>query len=330
MSTQIYDGTVQVAPNTLDGVDPRRRRYGYNPNIFQMQAEATDSGQQQRIIPAGLLIPFRTRTLKAENFDIGVKTEEYVKQVEKDFTAAWFIANVKMLYAEFGFREISCLTMLEDFERDGKGKIVPATFLKSPNGYFDAVHPAFADLGHQCPHNLSVCVTCRLFLLGAPDFENNPDGDVPEWLEPRIEKLPDPNLGEELRQALIEPNQVYEGHARFKWSLLLGEMEKRSKGEIGIAVLGEAEHHLRNNLHEIAPADRAAATAAGFGEEVGRAQAEGMKEMAQAFREGGKRDTSDELLARMIERQDKTDEVLASLAQTTQQLAEAVLTKKAE
>lgn len=335
---QIYDGTVSVAAPGKGGIDPRRRRFGLNPGIYQLQMEAHESGQQQRVLPAGVLIPFRTKPLSVENFDISVKPEEYIKQKEQDFTAEWFIANVKMIYGEFGFREIECLTLLDDPERnppkenkDGTvviGEIIPASYARSAHGYFNAVHPSFGEIGYACPQGLSVCVTCRLELLGAPRFDNQ-DGTAPDWLQVRIDDLPDPELGEELRLALIEPHEVYREFAAFKWALLIGEIEKRSKGEIGIAVLGPAEHHLRNHLHEIAPADIAANTAASYGEEVGRAQSEGMKEIAEAFREGNSSSKTDELLAKIIERQDKTDDVLASLAQTTKQLAKAALKEKA-
>lgn len=339
MSTAIhavYDGTVQTTTLQPGAVDPRRRRVGYNPALYRMQMHQLHSGQQQVVIPAGVLLPFRTKDLKAENFNIGVKVEEYVKAEMREFTAEWFIRNVKQEFEEYGFRELGCLTALDDFEREPSttkkngdvvlGKIISSTWEKSPHGYFAAVHPSFAEVAHECPYGLSVCLTCRLELLGAPD-QNNPDGEAPEWLQERMEALLDPSLGETLRHALIESNEANRQFYVFKWATLVGEIDGRKTGEPGLPALGEAEHHVRMNLHEIAPADRAASVAAGFGAEVGAAQSEGMKEMAAAFREGNQSEATNTLLAKIIERQDKTDDVLAALAKTTQQLAQGVMAK---
>src|SRR6266404_1058484 len=118
---EIYEGSLaqSVAASGVTGIDPRRRRFGYSPGIFQMQLDPIQSGQQQAVMPAGVPIPFRTVVGKMEeNFDIAVSVDEYQKQVYRDALATFFIANVKTSYEEFGFRELSSLTMLDDPERE--------------------------------------------------------------------------------------------------------------------------------------------------------------------------------------------------------------------
>lgn len=339
MSTQveIYEGSLasSIQASGVNGVDPRRRRFGYSPGIFQMQLDPTQSGQQQAVMPAGVPIPFRTIPGKMEeNFDIAVSVDEYQKQIYRDALATFFIANVKASYEEFGFRELSSLTMLDDPERepskekkDGTvalGKIIPASYTKSAQGYFNAWHPSFAEVGYECPQGLDQCCTCRAWLLGI-DFNasgETSEVEMSEVMQARIAKLPDQKIAEELRQQLIESNIAYHQFCMWKWALVTGELEKKhTTGEAGISHLSVAEHHVRRHIHAVAPSEQAALAASSFGAEVAAANSEGMRELAQAFRES-KPGTSDDVLKAVVETQRQQGQIL-------ERLADAVLKDKA-
>lgn len=304
LENQIYDGTVakSAAASGFGGVDPRRRRYGYHPGIYRMEIEPSHSGQQLRVIPCGLLVPFRTATLKVENFDINVPIDEYHKQVAQDFTAKYFIENCKVNYYDEGFREIDPLTMLDDAVREENGQIKFENFINSPHGYFNAVHPSFGEIGHICPAGLINCATCRVQLLGTED-------NAPEFLLERIRQSPDPELAENTRLVLLDANTTYRESCRNKWAVIIGEYDGSQKGEPGIRALDDSLHHIRKHLHETAPTERAALAAAGYGDRVAESQAQGMKELADAFRERPG---------------DNNNEVLKMLAQGQQQLAEGL------
>lgn len=315
----IDDGTVASSINAsgFRGVDPRRRRFGYNPGIYLMEMEPRESGRQQRIIPEGVLVPFKTAPLTAENFEINVDIDQYQKEVIRDFEAAWFINNVRIAYEGKGFRELGSLTVLEN-----------------PEAYalFNLVHPTFEELELACPFNLQNCVTCRLSLLGENEFS------VSETIQERLSSLPDMGAADGLLAELRDALTTFKSHATEKWASLLGELTQRKDGEPGISKLGPAEHHLRRHLHEHPPEAQGAIVAASFGAEASRAQEEGFKQLAEAFREN-KSGANEEVLVQVVsglqslaqgqqtlaERQAKTDEVLAQTSGVLAQLAERIL-----
>lgn len=309
----IYDGTVAKtsAPAGFSGIDPRRRRFGYHPGIYRMEVEPTHSGQQISIIPGGILVPFRTATLGVENFDINVPIDEYRKQVPRDVTAKWFIDNCKVNYDSQGFRELDPLTLLDEAVREESGQLLFKNFLQSPHGYFNQVHPSFAEIGHVCPADLTICVTCRINLLGGDDTTFG----IPEVIQARMEKCPDQGIVEDLRQVLLDANVALRDFYTEKWQRLLGEYEGRQKGEPGIGFFNDSLHHIRKHLHEVAPQERTALAAAGFGQQVAEAQAEGMKELADAFRERPA-ENNNEMMAVMMETQRQQGQILAQVSET--------------
>lgn len=302
-------GTVAQNLNAsgVNGVDPRRRRFLYNPGIYLMLKEPRESGRQHSIIPDGL-VRFDTATLKSENFDINVDPSEYKKEVMKEYSAAWFIRNVDWSFHDQGSRELTALTMLEDPILTTQGKPNLTEFVKSAQGYYNAIHPSFAEVGFECPFGQAVCATCRLSLLGDEDPES-----VPVIIRERMDKLPDQTAAEQTRLQLVEANQSYLNYASNRWSTILAEREGKKTGQPGLGVLDESCHHVRLHLHEHAPEDQSAVTAAGFGAEVGAAQAAGMEKLAAAFRESNTGNISPELIQQMLETQKAQGELLAAL-----------------
>jgi hypothetical protein len=321
MSTQQYvnDGTIaSTGASGRRGIDPQRRRFALNPNIYMAMMDARESGRQEMLLPVGL-VTFRTVPMVDDDFDNvernGKNPSARHQSTIRDFPAMYFLSNAVTRYGELGMRELSCLTLMDDPEKNQHGNVTKEAFSKSAQGYFAALWPSFADIGHQCPSELQECVTCRLWLIGDPASAES----MHEGLEERAAKLADQSKVAELRQQIFESLATYQAWLTNKWAALLGERDDRKHGGPGLAKLGPGEHHVRRNLHEIEPSE--AATAAGFGAEVAAGQAEGFKELAAAMREGKGGDNSD-LMRMIIERQNKTDETLGLLAQSLKALVD--------
>lgn len=305
-SQMINDGSVAAnrTASGIVGIDRRRRRFGLNPGAFRWTLSPRESGQQAPILRVGLLT-FRTTPLKVENFDDVMKVQEgeFQKEIMRDHEAAWFAENVKINYEHQGFRELPSLTLLDDPQPNEKGNVTKEQFAKSAQGYFAAIHPAFVEINHVCPMELSECVTCRLELLG--------DEAMSELIAERTARLSDQDCVERLWLEVKESVQAAQDACSTRWAELVGEMGDRKGGNPGIAKLGEAEHHVRRNLHAIEPSE--AATAASYGMEVGERQAEGFKEMAAAIREGKDNGLVD-VLKGLVETQKQQGQILAELS----------------
>lgn len=316
----LNDGTVAAnrVASGFRGVDARRRRFALNPGFFMPVMDPRESGRQEHMLPSGL-VTFRTATIADDDFEHALKDganpKALAQQTMVEVPALTFLANALTRFGEQGMRELSCLAVLDDPEPNEKGNITKEQFNKSAQGYFAALWPSFADIGHQCPEDLKECVSCRLWLIGDPS-----DGEsMHEALVERTSKLADQGKVAELRLQIVECLTAYRDWLSARWASLLGEMADRKTGNPGIAKLGPGEHHVRKHLHEVEPSE--AATAAGFGAEVAAGQAEGFKELASAMRESKGGDNSD-LLRMMIERQDKTDDAIASLAKSVKALVD--------
>lgn len=321
MSTQyVNDGTLASgAAAGRRGIDPQRRRFALNPNIYMAMMEARESGRQEVLLPVGL-VTFRTTPMVDDDFDNvernGKNPSARHQSTIRDYPALYFLSNALTRYGELGMRELSCLTMLDDPEKNQHGNVTKDAFNKSAQGYFAALWPSFADIGHQCPYELQECVTCRIWLIGDPASGES----MHEGLEERTAKLADQDKVVELRLQLREALLAHQGWLTGKWAGLLGERDDRKSGGPGLAKFGPGEHHVRKNLHEVEPSE--AATAAGFGAEVAAGQAEGFKELAAAMREGKDSGNNADLMRLLIERQNKTDDALASLANSVKALVD--------
>lgn len=320
----LNDGTVasnRVASG-FRGIDVRRRRFALNPGIFMAMLDSRESGRQEMLLPSGL-VTFRTTSMAAEDFDSALKNganpNARIQQIVTDFPAAYFLQNALTRYSELGMRELSALTLMDDPVPNEKGKVTKEAFQVSAQGYFAALWPSLADLGHQCPAELKECVTCRLWLLGDP-ANGSFKAEVSEGIRERTAKLADQDKVEELWLQVVESTMAYRDWLQNKWASLVGELADRKTGAPAIAKLGVAEHHIRRNLHEVEPSE--AATAAGFGAEVAAGQAEGFKELASAMRESKSGGDNSDLMRMMIERQNKTDDALASLATSVKTLVD--------
>lgn len=319
----INDGT--LASNRLAaghrGIDPRHRRFALNPNIFNCELDPRESGRQERFLPVGL-VTFRTVPMIDDDYDNaernGKNPSSRNQQIVRDFPAMYFLSNAITRYGELGMRELSCLTLMEDPLPNEKGNITKEQFSRSAQGYFAALWPSFADIGHQCPADLQECVTCRLWLIGDPANGES----MHEALLERASKLADSDKVEELRLQIYESLTTYQAWLSGKWASLVGEREDRKTGAPGISKFGPGEHHVRKNLHEIEPSE--AATAAGFGSEVAAGQAEGFKELAAAMREGRSGSDDAELKKMMFERQTQMEERQSKMEGAIMSLAESV------
>lgn len=319
----LNDGTVAAnrVASGYRGIDARRRRFALNPGLFMPVLDPRESGRQEHILPSGL-ITFRTTQIVDDDFDHALKNGHNPSAQSQRSTievpALQFLQNALTRFSEQGMRELASLTMLDDPQPNERGNITKEQIQKSAQGYFAALWPSFADIGHQCPEELQECVTCRLWLIGDHSVGVGLES-MDESLRERALKLADQDKVVELRMEIFECLTATKIWLEAKWGSLLGEMEDRKSGGRGISKLGPGEHHVRRNLHEIAPSE--AATAAGFGAEVAQANAEATRELAAAFREGKSSDNT-EILKMMIERQNKTDDALASLAESVKTLVD--------
>lgn len=281
-----------------------------------------ESGRQEHLLPSGL-VTFRTASIADDDFDHALKDghnpSARPQQTLVEVPALTFLTNALTRFSEQGMRELPCLTVLDDPQPNDKGNVTKEQFQKSAQGYFAALWPSFADIGHECPEDLKECVTCRLWLIGDPS-EGEFRETVDERIRERTAKLENQDKVAELRAEIYDCLTAYKTWLEGKWASLMGEMEDRRNGGRGISKLGPGEHHVRRNLHEIEPSE--AATAAGFGAEVAAANAEATKELAAAFREGRGSSDNTDLMKLMIERQNKTDEALASLANSVKALVD--------
>lgn len=218
-----------------EGISPRVRRWGLMPPMFVCEMEPRESGQSERAIPTGEMVLFETAERMEQNFNIN--DLDFVFAEKKERSAKWYMDNVKKQYAAFGFVELDMLTPLED---------------DVAQAYFDAIHPTFRSINHSCPESLTNCATCRIAMLESQSFSGTQ---------------------EDLRLRALQSYVAYHGQANERWSALVGEREDRKNGRPGIAKFGEAEHHLRRNLHAVDPDFAAANAAKGYGD----ASAEGMR-----------------------------------------------------
>ena len=309
----LNDGTLAANLNAsgTQGIDPRRRRFALNPGIYMAMLEPRESGRQEVLLPSGL-IPFRTAQIANDDFDNALKNghnrSARSRQVVQEIPARDFLRNALIRYAEVGMRELTSLTMMDDPEPNAKGKINKEEFIVSAQGYFAALWPSFADIGHGCPAELDDCVTCRLWLIGDPEKGE----DMQPALLKRIAELDDQRKVVELREEIVDCLKTRLDWLTRKWAELVGELADRKNGAPAIAKLGVAEHHIRRHLHEVEPSE--SATAASFGAEVARENAEATRELAAAFREG-KGGSSDEVMKLILETQKQQAEILARLAE---------------
>lgn len=319
---EINDGTLAANFNASGrrGIDARRRRFALNPGIYHAMLDPRESGRQEILLPSGLLA-FRTTPMVNDDYDNALKNGSNPNarggQVQEDVTAAHFLANALIRYSEDGMRELPSLTLMDDPLPNEKGNVTKEQFRKSAQGYFAALWPSFADVGHQCPHELKECATCRLWLLVGDDSDNP---RLHESILERTSKLEDQDKVNELWGEIVAVETAFLASCETRWAAIVGELADRKTGAPAIAKLGPGEHHIRRNLHAIEPSE--AATAAGFGMEVAAGQSEGFEKLAQAMRESGGRGDSTEILKMMIERQNKTDDAISLLANSVKALVD--------
>lgn len=238
------------------GLDPRVRRFGYNPGVWEMVVDQRKSGLQEPLIPGGVLIPFETVDMNSENYEGVLKKNARAPEILKEKTAAWLIRNVVNAYGgtgmkDKGFRELTPLMPLTDYEA---------------RQVFYSVHPTFGMVGHTCPYQMDVCPTCRLEMLA--DY------------------IPQSKVEEALQGILVASNTRYAAYASQKYASLLSEMERRHGGENnGITTLKEPEHWMRRQLHQPKPADMQMDMAAKLAAAQAETNAKNMEMLGDKFAE---------------------------------------------
>lgn len=134
-----------------EGVNPRTRRYGLFCGLYANQAEMDSSlsGQSAPVMPIGEMLRFDSADLSVDNFKIF--DADWTKKEMKEFTAQWFITNVKRHFDRMGFVELDPLTPLEDEDAER---------------YFAQVHPSSL----ECFEGLQFCSTCRIKVLQSAGY----------------------------------------------------------------------------------------------------------------------------------------------------------------
>lgn len=316
----LNDGTLAANrfASGFRGIDPRRRRFALQPGIRNCEMDPRESGRQDKVLPTGL-VTFRTVPMAQEDFEGALKNgsnpSAKITQITVDQPAVYFMQNASARYAELGLRELSVLTAMDDPIVNDKNRVTKEAFNASAQGYFSALWPSFAEIGHECPAELKECVTCRLWLIGDP----SDDEPMHETILERVSKLADQERVAELVVQVHESLSAYHAWLSNKWAALVGELADRKTGAPAIAKLGPAEQHVHWNLHQNAPSE--ADTAKEFGQKVADGQKEGFKELASAMRESKGGDNG-EILKLIVERQNKTDDAIASLAQSVKTLVD--------
>lgn len=150
--------------------------------------------------------------------------------------------------------------------------------------YLNLVH---GRLSTPCPQGLAFCATCRSAELQKAHYD-------------------DP-VAESLRLRLLESYVTKHDSDKAKWAEILRDFQ------LGLAVLGEGEQHVRKNLHETAPEDRAALASDSYGKQTAEATREGMEKIAESLKSGGNNDRVADAMLKMAEQQAKQNELLAQI-----------------
>lgn len=324
----LNDGTVAAnrAASGLQGPDPRRRRFALNPGLYMAMLEARESGRQEHLLPVGL-VSFRTTQFLEDDFDNALKNGHNPRskgvQTMVEHTAAEFLGNALIRYGEKGMRELTTLTMMDDPEVNDRNRVTQEAFRNSAQGYFAALWPSFADIGHVCPAGLRECATCRLWLIGDPEQNEA----MHEELAKRAAKLSDQEIVAKLRLELVGSLKVNLDYYTRTWNSIINELGDRKIGGPGLGKLGPGEHHVRRNIHEVEPSE--AATAASFGAEVAAANAKATEGLAAAITGSRQSNSNEEVLRLLAERQNRTDAVLDGLTKAVTALVKAQTAKEA-
>lgn len=270
--------------------NPRTRRYAINPGLASLEVQPRLSGRQLALVPYGFALRFDTFVgMSMRNWSVDAE-DKSPPVVEGDLTAKEALSNVAAHAWEssrdMGFRELSALTPLADDEAEALLALV-----------FPALDPAAT----KCPYafentteledgtEVFRCVACTL-----------------EWLESDgCEALAaaDSAAAVALRRQLLDAYRTTDKFFQVKWAEWTGEMQKRERGENGLAKLEDGHLHVMRQLHEILPSDRQAALITESQKTQATAIREGMKEGMKELAEGLKPQQpavdTDALLAKM-------------------------------
>ena len=272
------------------GVDPRIKRHGFFPGLFIAEMESAVSGQQERIFPQGELIAFESTDLEVSNFEI--TKQDWTPTKLQNFTAEWFIANVKKTYGQQGFVELDAITGLVDSDVER---------------LFRLVHPAFGSIGHKCPQGLTkTCAACRIKMLEAQTFEDE--------------------TAEKLRMQLLYSYVTYHDHARNRWAEIVSDFGK------GLSTIGDGEEHYRKNVHEVALHERATAAADAYGQHTANATVEGMKAIAESLKGNNGGDKMADAMLKLAESQAEQNALMRQMLanQNTVNVTETKVDKRSK
>lgn len=244
-------------PKKPEGANPRTRRFGINPGVYNLTCSPRASGLPGRVIPANKLLMFETWDPVTSNYEGILGANKAPAQIRKEKTAAAFINNVKVRGGARGFTELTPLTPLTDDE---------ASFA------FYSVFTAITD----CPMLLDDCVTCRLRLLSSLDLNELPLTATIRTEQGQIEVVTvERNVFRTLQSQLLTGYTTFRDWAAQSYATKVSEIEGRRNGEPGVSKLKAAEHYYRKQLHLQKPEDVEKEIASRIGEAQARETAKG-------------------------------------------------------
>jgi len=221
---QSFDGFVGNSKPMDPGTNPHSPRYAYMPPVQSARSEARTTGYV--FFNPGSLITFRTFSSG------GWHNPEFYQNAKaatltREFSAEMAAYNASILYASVEGHDVgfTLLPML--------------TGIPNANSYFEALHPSFAELGHQCPSGLVECPTCRMAWFESDGssnyFENNSQGL-------------DRNLAFKVKEALYNATVRYRDFAEMMWTEFADGYE-RTRNSQHPFTLKKEHHHYRKGLH---------------------------------------------------------------------------------
>lgn len=271
--------------------DPRTRRYGYNPGVRVMEVHPRDSGRQQSLIPAGVLVKFETTPMKGPNWSVDPQ-EQKPREVwiEGGLLALDAVRNVQMNYTgepDMGFRVLDPLTALTDRQSAIIFSTVHPSFIglrrnasTATNNPASEMQAALGQGYDPCPYDLPVCVSCRLAVL--KQLDSYAIAELVQQVD-RQERI-DIGAAQAVRDIIADGVAALERYYRSEFRGWVGEIDGRSKGSNrGLQSLSMGHVHIMEQLHELDPEHRQERLTASFAEAQATAMREAMQVQGEAI-----------------------------------------------
>lgn len=287
--SRIFSGTVAASvkrDNISAEQNPRTRRFIINPAIASLDVHPRLSGLQQSLVPYGFPVRIDTFpdmsvptwSVDAEDRSSPVTSADLTAKeaVENILRAAWQSS------ADMGVRELTAVTSASDEEAERLLNFIlpeldPATCPYAKENTQEVTHDWVegSDPARRVARTRKVeefrCLTCTLAWLESDECREWAQADGPRAAQLHTEAL-----------AAFKTNRAF---FTSTWQQWRAEMQKRDRGENGIAVLLEGHLHVMRQLHEVEPAKEAAETLKANQTAQADAMREGMREVAREMKE---------------------------------------------